>query len=249
MAMTLPRDLNQARIFIKQYLAVISFATLAFVCLITAVRFTSASFDYYKVRNILSSWQEQGNQQTVAEYQWAKSAIQSAVDSQPSHPLYQDLLAQVYEWGAIAGYENENEALQAAKAHYLRETQLRPLWPVTWVSLAMIKWRQQEFDEQMLTYLQRASELGPKKPEVHLLYVQLGMALYASNHPMLLSIRDEFYRRISLGLRDAKSRGKVLALIKQYNAQKRVCRWLRNEPSSIQRMIGHCPTRKNKIRP
>ena len=244
MAIAFPRVLMQARVFIKQYVAVISFATLAFICLIVALRFTSASFDYYQVRNILASWQESGNQQTLAEYQRAKAAIQSAVDSQPSHPLYQDLLGQVYEWGAIAGYEDQSSALQAAKAHYLRGTQLRPLWPVTWASLAMIKWRQQEFDDQLLTYLQRASELGPKKPEVHLLYVQLGMALYASNHPMLLRIRDEFYHRISLGLRDPKSRGQVQALIKQYDAQKRVCRWLRNEPLSIQRMVPDCPSRK-----
>ena len=124
MAIAFPRVLMQARVFIKQYVAVISFATLAFICLI--------------VRNILASWQESGNKQTLAEYQRAKAAIQSAVDSQPSHPLYQDLLGQVYEWGAIAGYEDQSTALQAAKAHYLRGTQLRPLWPVTWASSASV---------------------------------------------------------------------------------------------------------------
>ena len=246
MAIVIPRGLIQARMFIKHYVAVISFAILALVCLIAAIRFTSASFDYYQVRNILAAWQEQGNQQSPEEYQLAKAAIQSAVNSQPNHPLYQDLMGQVYEWGAIAGYEDQDQALKAAKAHYLQSTQLRPLWPVTWASLAMIKWRQQEFDEQMLTYLQRASELGPKKPEVHLLYVQLGMALYASNHPMLLRVREEFYHRISMGLLNAKSRGKVLALIKQYAANKRVCRWLRNETPSIKRMIPHCSSSKRK---
>ncbi|MEH6710198.1 MAG: VpsP family polysaccharide biosynthesis protein [Paraglaciecola polaris] len=243
MAIAFPRTITDARVFIKQYVAVLCFAFLAFVCLIAALKFTAASFDYYQVRNILASWQEQGNEQTKGEYQLAKTAIESAIDSQPSHALYQDLLGQVYEWGALAGYEDKEQALSTAKAHYLKATQLRPLWPVTWASLAMIKWRQQEFDDEMLTYLQHANALGPKKPEVHLLYVQLGMALYASNHPMLLSIRETFYQRISLGLRAPQSRAKVLALIKQYQADKRVCRWLRNEPMSLQRMIPHCANR------
>ncbi|MEI8649100.1 hypothetical protein P4S73_16360 [Paraglaciecola sp. Hal342] len=98
----------------------------------------------------------------------------------------------------------------------------------------------------MLSYLDMAAKLGPKKPEVHLLYVQLGMALYASDHPMLLTIRDEFYHRISLGLRALQSRQKALGLIKQYKAEKRVCRWLRKEPISVQRMIPKCPAPKAK---
>ena len=179
MAIALPSNITEARVFVKQYVAVISFALLALVCLFVAMRFTAASFDFYKVRNIVTSWQEQGNTQSIEEYHLAKRAIESAVDSQPSHPLYQDLLAQVYEWGAISGYEPAEQALNAAKTHYLLATQLRPLWPVTWGSLAMIKWRLQEFDDEMLSYLDMAAKLGPKKPEVHLLYVQLGMALYA----------------------------------------------------------------------
>lgn len=244
MAIALPQNVTEARVFIKQYVAVISFALLALVCLFVALRFTGASFDFYKVQNIVSAWQEQGNTQTLEEYQLAKRTIQSAVDSQPSHPLYQDLLAQVHEWGAISGYEPAEQALNMAKQHYLSATRLRPLWPVTWASLAMIKWRQQEFDDEMLTYLQRAAELGPHKPEVHLLYVRLGMALYASNHPMLMTIRKEFYHRIALGLRAPQSREKVLALIKQYGAQKRVCRWLRNEPIPVQQMVPNCTGNK-----
>lgn len=240
MAIILPSNTAEVRILVKQYLAVISFASLALVCLFVALRFTAASFDFYKVRNIVTSWQEQGNTQTIEEYQSAKIAIESAVDSQPSHPLYQDLLAQVHEWGAISGYEPAEQALKSAKAHYLLATQLRPLWPVTWASLAMVKWRQQEFDDEMLSYLNTAGELGPKKPEVHLLYVQLGMALYDNNHPMLVTIRDEFYHRISLGLRAPQSRQKVLDLIKEYKAEKRVCRWLRKEPASVQRLIPNC---------
>tara|TARA_R110001599_G_scaffold122530_3_gene294580 strand:- start:3587 stop:4330 length:744 start_codon:yes stop_codon:yes gene_type:complete len=246
MAVTLPRNITEVRVFIKQYVAVISFALLALVCMLVTIRFTSASFDFYKVRNIVSSWRDQGNTQTIEQYLLAKSAIESAVESQPSHPLYQDLLAQVYEWGAIAGYEERDSAFKMAKSHYLRASQLRPLWAVTWASLAMVKWRQQEFDDEMLRYLQRANQLGPQKPEVHLLYVQLGMALYASNHPMLLTIREEFYHRISLGLRAPQSREKVLELINQYYAEKRVCRWLRNESLSVLRMVPNCPARKGK---
>lgn len=241
MAVTMPRNLPEIRIFAKQYVAVLSFALLAFIGLGVAFKYTGASFDYYQGRNILSAWQEQENEQTIEQYQLAKAAIEAAVASQPSHPLYQELLAQVYEWGAIAGYQDEAERLSQAKSHYLLAAQLRPLWPVTWASLAMVKWRQQEFDKEMLTYLQRASELGPKKPEVHVLYVQLGMALYASNHPLLLDIRAEFYHRISLGLSNPQSRQKVFSIIAQFEAQQRVCRWLKDEAQSVQRLMPDCP--------
>ncbi|MGY0580060.1 MAG: VpsP family polysaccharide biosynthesis protein, partial [Paraglaciecola chathamensis] len=79
MAIALPNNITEVQIFVKQYVAVISFALLALVCLFVAMRFTAASFDFYKVRNIVTSWQEQGNTQSIEEYHLAKRAIESAV--------------------------------------------------------------------------------------------------------------------------------------------------------------------------
>lgn len=208
--------------------------------LVNAFQYGSASLSFYRVKNILEEWQTEGNQQSEQQYLLAKNAIISAIDSHPDNPLYVDIMAQIYEWGAIAEYEDNTEALKQAKYYYLKATQLRPSWPVTWASLAMIKWRSQEFDDEMLEYLHQATKLGPLKPEVHILYSELGLALYKNNHPLLLKIRPLFYRHLALGLRNPSSRPLVVASINQSGLDKQVCRWLRNEPESTVLWVREC---------
>ncbi len=205
-----------------------------------ALKMTSASLDFYLVKNILALWQDKGEQQSVQQYQTAKTAIEEALSSHSDHPLYVDLMAQIKEWGAIAQYENKAESLASAKQYYLQATTIRPSWPVTWASLVMIKWRQQEFDQEMLFYLQMANEMGPKKPEVHILYTQLGLALYQGNNLLFLEIKNDVYKRIALGLRNSQSRERVISIIERFEAEKVTCRWLRYEKAWIQKLIPNC---------
>lgn len=211
---------------------------------ITAFQYGSASLSFYRVKNILTEWQSEGNQQSEQQYLLAKNAIQSALHSHPNNPLYVDIIAQIYEWGAIAEYEDNKEALAQAKQYYTKATQLRPSWPVTWASLAMIKWRSQEFDDELLDYLNQANHFGPLKPEVHILFSELGLALYKNNHPLLLKIRPLFYQHLALGLRNPVSRKLVVASINQSGLDKQVCRWLRNEPEETILWVRECKLQK-----
>lgn len=224
----------------KNYLIVAVFIPLSLWGLFCAVSFGKASLDFYAVKNILALWQEQGQQPTSEQYQLAKKKILSAVNYHPNHPTYVDLLAQIYERGAIAEFEGRSEALLLSKQYYLQATRLRPLWPVTWASLVMIKWRLQEFDQEMLDFLQHANTLGPKKLEVHVLYTKLGLALYRSNSPLFLQLKDDIAHRIALGLQNSQSRSDVNAIIEEYKAQKVTCRWLRNQDPNIKRIIRNC---------
>lgn len=218
-------------------------ASLLIVCLwgtVQAFRYTAASLDFYFVRNIISLWQQKGEKQSEEQFNSAKLAIESALEYHGDHPLYVDLMAQIHEWGAIAGYEDKGVALSQAKARYLEATKLRPAWPVTWASLVMVKWRMNEFDQEMLDYLNKANELGPRKPEVHILYTELGLALYKGNNLLFLDIRDEVHRRIALGLQNNQSREAVINSIKRHEAQKQVCRWLKDEKEWIRNLIPQC---------
>jgi hypothetical protein len=119
-----------------------------------------------------------------------------------------------------------------AKQYYLQATQLRPSWAVTWASLVMVKWRLQEFDQEMLGFLANADKFGPFKPEVHILYSQLGLALYKNNNRLLIIIRPVFERHLALGMRNRKSRQTVINTINNNGLNRQVCRWLRFEPKS-----------------
>lgn len=199
-----------------------------------------ASFHKYSVSNMLKHWQKSPLENTYNDYSRIKTKATQLVLYHPHNAEYWDLRAQVNEWGFIFGYEKHRSALLEVKNQYLRATELRPLWPESWASLVKLKWRLQEFDEDMLYYFEQATKLGPQKPKVHLMVIELGLALYANNHSMLLNIRPKFHRRLAFGLRHHKTRFKVRELISQYESQALVCRWLKNEDLSTKKLIPKC---------
>jgi len=199
-----------------------------------------ASINFYNVKNTIEKWHETPNENSLEQYQLAKNSAEIANDYHPKNALYVDMLAQVYEWGVIYEYAEAQQGLSKAKELYLNAAELRPLWPVTWASLVMIKWRQQQFDDEMLYFLKQADFLGPQKPEVNIVYVELGLALYSNNHPLLFEIRETFYQRLTKGLSSSYSRKRVIEIIKQYKAERYVCRWLRNESAQVRSFIPRC---------
>jgi hypothetical protein len=215
-------------------------SSMAVLGLLSSVNLGLASLHYYHVRNTVDAWRVDPSQRSEQQYLVAKQTALVATQSQQNNALYQDLLAQVIEWGAVFSYEEQELGLNAAKAHYLRASELRPYWPVTWASLVMVKWRQQQLDDELLLYLQTAANLGPQKPEVHTVIVEFGLALYRANHPFLLHIRPEFYRRLALGLKNPQSRQQIIHLIQQYQATNLVCRWLKDEPRHLKQLIPGC---------
>lgn len=204
-----------------------------------AVRFGAASLDYYYVRNVIEKWQVSGAEQQQSDYVSAKDAINAAERLHFSHPLYADLSGQITEWGVVAGFETPND-LSDAKTDYLRAVSLRPAWPVTWASLAMIKWRLNEFDDEMLGYIHQADKLGPQTPEVHGFFAELGLALYQANHPFYRHIRKQTQTRVVLGLRNPDSRANVEAAIEKYQAQKVTCIWAQQRDPFVANNVLDC---------
>jgi hypothetical protein len=203
-----------------------------------AFRFAAASLDYYTVRNILANWKND-NQVTQEQFIRARETIDNAMFWHSSHPLYRDLSGEVQEWGVLQAHLSQ-ESLLAVKDDYIQATKMRPSWPVTWASLAIVKWRLQEFDEEMLTYLNAADKLGDRTPEVHVLFSQLGLALYQANHPFYRNIAAQTPERVIFGLRHTRSRGQVLAAIKQHDAFDTACNWSRADDSDVYEKILRC---------
>jgi hypothetical protein len=224
----------------SHYFVMAFFITLSGFGFQQALYFGMASFDNYVVSNMLKHWRNFPLEHTNNDYFRIKAKAQQAVLYHPHYAEYWDHMAQVNEWGFIFAYEAHENDLLEAKKNYLRATELRPLWPDTWASLIKLKWRLQEFDEEMLYYFERATKLGPQKPDVHLIVIELGLALYANNNFMLLKIRPEFHRRLALGLKHNETRSKVRKLISQYESQALVCRWLKDEDLDTRKLIPKC---------
>lgn len=198
---------------------------IAIVGLVNALRFGAASVEYYSVKNVIEAWQLNAKIQTKDEFEQTKMAIYLANTLHSSNPLYMDSEGLMEEWGGVSGFQ-EQESLFQAKAYYLESTKVRPLWPITWANLAMIKWRLQEFDDEMFAYLKKADALGPQSFEVHILFSRLGISLYEANHPMYTKIKDSVHTRLRLGLRNVYSKEPILSFMKTTDSFATVCRWM-----------------------
>lgn len=200
------------------------------VGIVNAFRFGAANLDYYSVRNYIDLWNQSGETQTLEEYEAAKRSIKTARILHSSNPLYIELSGQIIEWGNVSGLDTDKSLLDA-KAAYLEATTLRPMWPVSWANLAMLKWRLQEFDDEMLGYLDKANELGPQSREVHLLFSQLGLTLYKANHPFYININKEVRKRVVNALKTHSSRDQLRDFISANGHLSTVCRWVKiDEP-------------------
>lgn len=196
--------------------------------------FALANLNYYQVIQAVERWENQGKPADESDYKEVKFAMIRANSLHVDNPLYLDMLAQVYEWGVISAYEPADIRLIDAKSLYLSSTRLRPTWPVTWASLAMLKWRLGEFDQEMLDYLRSAAIFGPSQPEVHVLYTELGLALYQSDHPFFPGISSEVKRRLYLGLSHPLSAARIKAAVERNALQGTACQWLKERSKHVQ---------------
>lgn len=211
---------------------------IAILGIFNALRFGGASVEYNSVRNAINAWQADARIQSKEEFEQTKTAIYLANALHSSNPLYMDLNGLIKEWGAVSGFE-EKDSLIKAKMNYLETTKVRPLWPVTWANLAMVKWRLQEFDDEMLGYLAKADELGPQSFEVHVLFSHIGISLYAANHPMYAKIKDIVHTRLRLGLRNSHSKEAILSFIDSSESLATVCRWmLQKDKYSVEKHLS-----------
>jgi hypothetical protein len=224
----------------RKYRFACAFGFIGLLGLYNATNYGLASLHFYSAQNAVSAWHADNHLQNEASYNIAAQSAYKASNLHPAHPLYTDLSAQIYEWGAIGGYEDASVALASSKDLYIKAAKMRPTWPVTYASLAMNKWRSNEFDAELINYLTLANKYGPKKAEVNILFVEMGLALYQSNKPFYVELRPYIKQRISQGIHNSQSQTRVLAAIEHYAATRTVCRWMRELDAGVSNRILKC---------
>lgn len=232
----------------KEYALAITVCCIVIVGLFNALRFGLASAEYHQAKDIMETWHVEQKVSSAQSYQEAASAVATAKFLHSSNPLYLDLAGELNEWAAIAGADLSQQdpasSLQTAKEYYLEASKARPLWPVTWANLAMIKWRLQEFDEEMLRYLNQADRLGPQAVEVDLLFIRLGIALYQSNNTFYIPLKERIHNRLRSGIVNERSRSLVLSYIDSTESIEFVCAWMRELEEGLAEEYLTCPLSK-----
>jgi len=198
-----------------------------------AIRMTGANLNFYQTFQLEKSWQTAQSVTSKTQFEQALSAINQANSSHGNNPHYLITQGLVHEWGAISDLYSETERkelLLKAKADYLAAIKLRPTWPVTWATLAILKWRMGEIDQEMVDYLYQADKYGQNSPEVSRAWLDVGFHIYKSKSVLTKDILKNLRKHLKLSLADnqSKIRRSTLSIIKRHNAEKLACSWMSN---------------------
>jgi len=203
---------------------------LALLCY-QAVKMFSANLSYYQAYQLKELWLKNNALTDISQYQTALKAIDYSNKTHKDNPQYLITQGLVLEWGGISNIFSEQEQqqnLQQAKTYYLQAVALRPTWPVTWATLAILKWRLHEIDQSLVDYLKQADKYGSNTLDVHHAWVDVGLFLYRNKSPYTVQIIKGLRRHLKLMLQDNRItvRKAAVAMVKRHNAQKQACNWL-----------------------
>ena len=150
------------------------------------------------------------------EVQAVGDALHHAHNLDPSNPNTSEQLGSHYALSVRDVYAAGNVSSHWAKArqHYASAVVMRPTSPYSWANLAWTKFHLQQIDAEFYRALDSAIRFGPWEPEVQLVVVDLGFALWeqlpADMRPKILAIARNGQRRFATQIAAvAKQRGRL----------------------------------------
>ncbi len=226
---------------VTKYLVIAMVTLVLFSFINASFNQLRAALHYYKANNLLTQWRESEKINRQGDYILAKETAEKAVELSNNNPLYLDVLADIYQWGLYQKLESDPvNVTKMAMQLYKLSIQNRPSWPVTWANMAVLKWRNGEFDEDFKFYLSQADKFGKSQPEVHLLFTELGLAAYQARHPLYTQYKQTIKHRIYNAILSPQSRDKALSLIKKYEQRRITCRWLTKKNNGYVLRLAKC---------
>ncbi|MBL4765824.1 MAG: VpsP family polysaccharide biosynthesis protein [Colwellia sp.] len=204
-----------------------------------SIKMGKANLSFYAANHYLETWLDINKLTDVEEYQKALRSINDANGFHPDNSHYLVTQGLVYEWagtGNIFSDEKERkQQLLKAKAYYLDAVKLRPTWPVTWATLAILKWRLGEIDQQLIDYLFQADKFGQHTPEVNQAWLEVGFYLYQNKSTFTAKIVKGLRKHLVITFNDPRpySRKLAVAIIKRHQAERLACSWLYNNEKFI----------------
>ncbi len=216
----------------KTLLIVLSI-TLIIACY-PAIKMTGANLQFYKASQLQAHWLKNNSLTNKPQYLTAVNAISNANAAHLNNPRYLAEQGLIHEWAGISAIFNKDDQqknLLAAKHFYLKAVELRPTWPTTWASLALLKWRLNEMDQELIHYLIQADKFGANMDDVHNAWLDIGLYLYKSKSQYTVQIIKKLRSHLKTIASNSRPfyRNKAISIIKRHNAQKQACMWLSND--------------------
>ena len=183
----------------------------------------SANAWYYRAKFAVNEWYLAGEVSGKQEYNDALFAIEKAQSLDPGHPEYASMLGGIKYWGVRAEYES-SEVLEEVKHWYLLSTDLRPLWPDTWITLARLNNFLEGYSTETQFYLDQALLTGPFFKTV----TEGSIEIWLINWSELSGAdRVRLFEQFSIASRQTKTFSSVLRFAKEIERENILCAQLK----------------------
>jgi len=129
-------------------------------------------------------------------------------------------MGNVYEWNSFKP-DNQSQNEQNSKLaleHYRKAVALRPQWPYIWSSIALLKFKMSEFDQEFQSALNNAMELGPWEPNVQTTVAEVGLSAWGRlEYAQRLAIIENIRRGVTMQAQV------MLDILKKYGQLRMIC--------------------------
>jgi tetratricopeptide (TPR) repeat protein len=147
---------------------------------IAALRQGAADLAAFAPRRALDRTATQPPVSDDARWVRLRTQLERAVSLDAGNPDLQEALGRWHETQALR--TRADAELREALAHFRRALALRPSSAYTWASVALLKLRLAEFDDEFSSAAVRAARLGPWEPEVQLALASVAFGAFEQLH-------------------------------------------------------------------
>jgi cytochrome c-type biogenesis protein CcmH/NrfG len=154
-----------------------------------------------KVNASIRLWQNDIDSYSTDNWKIVHWNAKQALNKDPDNPDLLLLMGNAYEWNSFqSDNQSQNEKnSKLALEHYRKAAALRPQWPYTWSSIALLKFKMTEFDQEFQSALSNAMELGPWEPRVQITIAEVGLSAWGKlEYAQRLAIIENIRRGVTV---------------------------------------------------
>tara|TARA_R110001583_G_scaffold83923_1_gene221208 strand:+ start:26303 stop:26995 length:693 start_codon:yes stop_codon:yes gene_type:complete len=200
-----------------------------------ATKYAFANLSYLKVDSYLTRWQKTKVVDKL-EMQDALTSVDSMLSLHGHFPHYLNVAAKVYEWRAFTHGDDQatyESYLLTAFGYYLKSSQLRSHWPLTWAFMANIKSNLNQLDDDFYYYIDQSIKYGPYTHEVNLQIAKLQLLYWGRLDKLPIKVGLEQIKRallnnnsvyLLLDYANAIDRSAIVCTVARLNKIERVVR-------------------------
>ncbi|WP_067376859.1 hypothetical protein [Marinobacterium aestuarii] len=198
---------------------------LALTLAVLGGRLLLAGMASYQAESFIKDWNRSATTPAPRAWAVAQAAAQRAVTFYPgTDGDHYDRLGRIYEWQhafAPFGDAAAEPSRQAARDAYRIAVTARPDWPYSWVQLAYVKLRLQEFDSEFDRAFAQGFELGPWRIDANRWLAEIGLLAWPQ---LSMAQRDQTLESIrrTVAYSNAEAR-RLLTLVESTGQQQLLC--------------------------